>query len=258
MTDREPNDDARPTPGGRREGRGGQWRTGSEGLGAGRALRRGGILPSVTHASSAPERAAPSAAETSIGGGRKGHDAATASRWADRVAGLAVGTQILIKAADKLPHFSRHPFLVGFLFLAGAFVTVGSVAHERLERRVRNAHGLFHLVEGAVLVLTAVLLLENGRLRLPLVLLLVGCLYAVSGAISYVLTPENRERVGRRFLRSVGVVLLLAGAALGGFTAVGDRDPWAFGIGGLLLVIGISMTLFSDRLLRRFDHPGHV
>ncbi len=231
---------------------------GSEGLGAARALRRGGILPSVTPASSAPEGAAPSAAETRTGDGRSGHDAATASRWADRVAGLAVGTQILLKGADKLPHLSRHPFLVGFLFLAGAFVTVGSIAHERLERRIRNAHGLFHLVEGAVLVLSAVLLLEKGRLRLPLVLLLVGCLYAVSGAISYVLTPENRERVGRRFLRSVGVVLLLAGAALGGFTAVGDRDPWAFGIGGLFVVIGISMALFSDRLLRRFDHPGHA
>lgn len=231
---------------------------GSEGLGASRALRRGGILPSVTHASSAPEGTAPSAVETRTGEGRSGHDAGTASRWADRVAGLAVGTQILLKAADKLPHFSRHPYLVGFLFLAGAFVTVGSIGHERLERRVRNAHGLFHLVEGAVLVLTAVLLLEKGRLRLPLVFLLVGCLYAVSGAVSYVLTPENRERVGRRFLRSVGVVLLLAGAALGGFTAVGDRDPWAFGIGGLFLVIGLSMTFLADRLLRCFDRPGHA
>ena len=188
----------------------------------------------------------------------RGHGAPSGARWADRIAGVAVGVQILLKAVDKLPYFSAHPFLVGFLFLAGTFVTVGSLAHERLERRVRNAHGLFHLIEGAVLVLAAVLLFEKGKLRMPLVLLLAGCLYAVSGAVSYVLTPENRERVGRRFLRSVGVVLLLAGAALGVFTALGDRDPWAFGAAGLFLLVGLSMTLLTDRMLRRFDRPGHA
>lgn len=203
-------------------------------------------------------RPAAAVAETNAGVARNGHEAAAASRWADRIAGLAIGTQILLKAVDKLPDFSRHPLLVGFLFVAGAFVTVGSVAHERLGRRVRNAHGLFHLLEGTVLVLTAVLLLEKGRIRLPLVLLLCGCLYAASGAVSYVLTPANRERVGRRFLRSVGGVLLLAGAALGVFTALGDRDPWAFGVGGLFLAIGLSMTLLADRMLKRFDRPGHA
>lgn len=98
---------------------------------------------------------------------------------------------------DKLPYFSRHPFLVGFL-------------------------------------------------------------YAASGAVAYVLTPENRTRVGRRFFRSVDRVPLLAGAALGVFTALGDRDPWAFGIGGLFLAIGLSMTLLTDRMLKRFDCPGHA
>ncbi len=212
----------------------------------------------MSQPSSASGQAAPAAAGRAAGETRNGHDAAAAARWADRIAGLAVGTQILLKGVDKLPYLARHPFLVGFLFLAGAFVTVGSIAHERLERRVRNAHGLFHLIEGVVLVLTALLLFEKGKHRLPLVLLLVGCLYAVSGAVSYVLTPENRERVGRRFLRAVGVVLLLAGAALAGFTAFGDRDAWAMGTGGLLVGVGLSMTLLTDRMLRRFGRSGHA
>jgi hypothetical protein len=196
------------------------------------------------HESRAQERgeAVRSAAEADVG-----HGSGRAARVADIVGGLAIGTQILLKGVDKLPHFSEHPFQITFLLLAGGFVLVGSLVHERLERRVRSAHGLFHMIEGAVLVVSAVMLFEKGKVRLPLVILFAGCLYALSGAVASLVTPENRERVTRRLRRGIGVVLLLAGVASLGLNLRGDRDPWFFVIGGLFLAMGLLLLLLPVR-----------
>lgn len=179
---------------------------------------------------------------------------------AEMVAGLAIGVQILVKAADKAEHFAEAPVKIVVLFLLGLFVIVGSVGHRRLEKRVRNAHALFHILEGAALVVSAVILFEKGRMRLPLVLLALGLLFAAVGAASFRITPENWKSRSRLLMRGIGLAALAGGAALAVFTLANDRDPWAMGCGALSMGVGCLALFHADGFLARMGkkYPGSV
>ena len=184
-------------------------------------------------------------------------DSTQAVQWAAAIGGFCLGAQILTKAIDKLPHFSEHPFRIGFLLAAGAFVTAGSLAYHRLERRMPHLHGLFHLIEGCVLAVSASLLFEKGKIRMPLVILFLGILYVVLGATSYWITPRNQDRVGRRLLKWMGAAFLVAGGVACGLNLANDRDGWVFVIGALFLALGLLLTARPDWLMTRFGGPGH-
>ncbi len=178
-------------------------------------------------------------------------------RMAD-IPGLLLGIQILLKGVDKLPDFGHHPLHVSFFLLAGGFVFAGSILHHLLEKRVKNVHALFHLLEGAALATSALLLFERGKLRMPLVLLLLGILYAVLGLVGLRLNRENSERIGRRLFRWVGVVFVAAGLVMAGLNVAHDRDVWVFIIAGIFLASGFVYLLFGNWLTARLGRTAGV
>jgi MFS family permease len=184
-------------------------------------------------------------------------DSTQAVQWAAAIGGFCLGLQILVKASEKVPYFDEHPFRIGFLLAAGVFVTAGSLVFHRLERRMPHLHGLFHLIEGCVLVVSASLLFEKGKIRMPLVILFLGILYVVLGAATYWITPRNQDRVGRRLLKWMGTAFLGAGGLACGLNLANDRDGWVFVIGGLFLALGLLFTARTDWMMTRFGGPAH-
>ncbi len=166
-------------------------------------------------------------------------------------AGFLIGLQILIKAWDKLPYFVHYPFHVGFLLLAGLFVVLGSFFHHLLEKRVKKVHAFFHLMEGAAIIVSALLLFEKGKFRLPAFILFVGCLYLVLGVIGYKIDADNYQQLGRRLLKWVGLAFIVFGSLSVIWNWNYDKDPWVFIISGIFLLFGIFYFIFADWFMKR-------
>jgi hypothetical protein len=175
------------------------------------------------------------------------------TRFAPEFAGLCIGIQILLKWWSKLPHLSERPLHVGFIFLAGLFVTLGSVFHHRLEKRVRNVHALFHTIEGLVLATCAVLLFEEGKFRIPAFIFFIGCLYVVVGLVGYRINEGNWQRSGRRLLFGAGVACLLFGLTAIVLNLLHDANVWVFIIAAIFVSFGIIYTFFTDRVMARLQ-----
>ncbi len=162
---------------------------------------------------------------------------------------IFIGLKIIIEGVERLEGFEHHPLVVSSLLLLGVCVLAAAFLPLWLEKRLRSAHALFHLAEGVAITLSAILLLEKGRLRIPMVLLGAGLLYVVAGYLES-RPPARRQQLAGPMLAGIGWFILAGGVVLAGFTAFGDRDPWAFGTSGLLVVIGTAMLLARPRLLR--------
>ena len=169
--------------------------------------------------------------------------------WAAEIAGVALGMQIIAKAFDKLPYFSHFPIHVGFLFFAGVFVTLGSLFHRLLEKRIKKIHPLFHLTEGLVFIISAVLLFEKGKLRMPAFILFIGFLYIVIGVMGYKLNETNFKRVGNKLFKWLGLFFLLFGSAAVFLNWNYDRDIWVFIISALFILFGLLYLIFTKKVL---------
>lgn len=179
--------------------------------------------------------------------------------------GVAMGVQILVEGADKLTHFREFPFLVSFLFLAGIFIIAGTFLHTRLERKVKNVEALFHLIEGGVLMASALFLFEQGKVRMPIFILFMGILYVILGLVHYQMKNDNREKLARKLVYGLGLFFLLAGLLMIVTNFYVDRDGWVFGVGGLIFMVGLFYTLFGDKMVQRLlaaskgnQHPPHI
>jgi hypothetical protein len=168
---------------------------------------------------------------------------------------IIIGVQILLKGSEKLADFGHHPFLVTSLLLLGGFVVVGAFLSLWLEKRIQNAHALFHAAEGVALGLLAIVLLEKGKLRMPLLLLLIALFYLVLGIVES-RPPARRAQLVGPMLRSFGWAYLAAGLLLAGSTALGDHNVWAFGTAGFLAIIGAALLLLRPRLVPRLAGPA--
>jgi hydrogenase/urease accessory protein HupE len=168
-----------------------------------------------------------------------------------------VGLHILIKGLDKLEGFEHHPVIVTSLLLLGAFVLVAAFLPLWLKKRWPNAHAFFHLAEGIAITLSAILLFEKGRLRIPIILLGAGLLYAAAGYLES-RTLERRRQLAGPMLAGIGWFILAGGVILAGFTVLGDRDCWAFGASGLFVVMGVALLLARPWLLARRWPSDHV
>jgi hypothetical protein len=168
---------------------------------------------------------------------------------------VIIGVQIFTKGWTKLDHFGHHPMLVAFLLLTGAFVIIGSIVTAWLERRIAHAHALFHAAEGMAFGVSALILLEKGKLRMPLLLLFIGCVYLVFGVFGFLESrtdARQKERLAALGRLVLAVAFLLAGILLAGSTAAGDRDVWAFGTSALLAAIGVvGLVLLLVRRRRK-------
>jgi hypothetical protein len=165
------------------------------------------------------------------------------------VPALFIGVQILAKGWEKLAHFDQHPFAVWFLFLLGGVVVSGSLLTLWLERRLESSHGLFHVAEGVAIVLSAIVMIEDGRLRMPLVLLFAGLAYVASGAFES-LPRSRRECYVGLFQRAFGVAFLVASLALAGATILHDGDAWALGAAGVIASVGLVFLLLPKGFVR--------
>jgi uncharacterized membrane protein YhhN len=160
-----------------------------------------------------------------------------------------IGVQILVKGMEKLESIGQHPFIVSAILALGAFILVASALPLWLERRIAHLHALFHVAEGVAMGLSALLLFEKGRLRIPIILVFVGLLYVVAGFLES--RPEaERERLAAPLLKGIGWAIVAGGLVLAGFTMFGDRDAWALGAAGFFVLIGAACLLGAPWLLR--------
>lgn len=154
------------------------------------------------------------------------------------VPALIVGVQILLKAWEKLEH--HHALVAAFLALLGGAVVAGAVLTLWLEKRTERAHALFHLAEGVAIGVSALVLFGDGRLRIPLVLLLLGACYLVIGGVESQ-PRDRRARLVRPLLACLASAFLGGGVLLAGFTAFGDRSIGAFIVAALLAGVGAAL-----------------
>ncbi len=174
-------------------------------------------------------------------------------KWISEFAGIAIGIQILTKAFDKLHYFEESPIKVGFLFVAGIFVIVGSIFHHRLEKRIKNIHSLFHIIEGTVLAISAILLFEKGKIRLPAFILFVGVMYLVLGVIGSKINDTNYKKYSKPVLRWLGITFVLFGLIAIVINIFNDKDGWVFGVSVLFVLIGLFYSLFTEFILKKIE-----
>ena len=167
------------------------------------------------------------------------------------VPAVLIGVQILAKGIGKLEGFHHHPVIVTSLLLLGGFVVAASFLPLWLERRVPQAHALFHVAEGVAMGLSAVVLWEK-QLRIPVILAFVGCMYVLVGYLESRPLAQRKQMAGP-LLKGMAVLFLIGGLVLAGFTALRDRDRWAFGAAGLCVLVGAALLAGAPRLLRPED-----
>ncbi len=124
-----------------------------------------------------------------------------------------------------------------------------------LEKRLRHAHAIFHLAEGVAVTLSAVILFEKGKLRIPIILIGIGLLYVLVGYLES-RPKEQQARLAGPILRGLGVTFLLGSVVLATFTLQRDRDVYALTAAGLFALIGAAMLLGAPRILRLGAKPA--
>lgn len=165
------------------------------------------------------------------------------ARFADLPA-MFVGVQVLVKGWDKIEHFDHHPVLVSFLLLMGAIIIIAAAVMIGLNQRMTHtAHAHLHVAEGAALVVSAILLFEKGGLRIPVLLLFIGCAYVLAGYLEYQKPGPRKEHLAIAALRWLGVAFVAMGLLLALYTVNRDRDAWALGAAGVCALIGAALLL---------------
>jgi len=175
----------------------------------------------------------------------------------ERLTGFLLLIQILVGALDNLSLFSRVPVHVTLLFAAALVVLSALLWRSWLERRVRQVGAFLQLVEGLAVVISALILLDLGKVRMPLFLLFIGLVLILVGLAQYAMRGRGGRQVSRWFLRGMGVLFLLAGGLGLGAVLLTDRDGWALGASSLLLLLGLVFLLLGPRMLRMQPDGSH-
>jgi hypothetical protein len=170
---------------------------------------------------------------------------------------IFIGLKIVVEGVEKLESIDHHPLIASSLLLLGVLVLAAAFLPLWLEKRLASAHALCHMAEGIAIALSAILQLEQGKLRMPMVLLGTGLLYLVAGYLESQPLARRQQLAGPA-LGGIACFLLAGGVLLAGFTAFGDRDPWAFGASGMFVVMGTALLLARPWLLRLPWPASHV
>ena len=169
---------------------------------------------------------------------------------AERIAHYLVGLPLILKGVDKAEHFREHPWLVVFLFAAGAFIILGAAFEHTFERRIANFPKLFHVAEGLALIACGVALLEKSS-RLPYFFMFAGFAYLAIGIFEFVTKAEAKERLAPFFTAAMGGAFLLFAVVAVVLNTLNTRNGWAYFTAGIIAAVGAFLLIARRKLFRR-------
>lgn len=173
------------------------------------------------------------------------------ARYASEIAGYILGFQILITALDQLEKFEVYPFKIGFLLAASICIIIGTLSIKKLKPFIKDIDAIFNIIEGAVSVVSAILLFEEGKVKIPFFIFFIGLFLIVFGIIRLKLKEENLHTLGRVFFRRAGFAFFIFGFAAIIFNTLADKDKWVYFSSLLFFAIGIFYTFFTDYLISK-------
>ncbi len=168
----------------------------------------------------------------------------------EKIAHLCVGLPLILKGIDKAEHFQEHPFLVIFLFAAGAFIILGAAFQHRIEQRIAHFSKLFHVAEGLALIAIGVALLEKSS-RIPYFFMFAGVAYLAIGIFEFVTKDKAKERLAPRFATVMGAAFLLFAAVAVVLNTLGTRNGWAYFTSGIIAVVGVLLLALRRRFFQK-------
>lgn len=176
----------------------------------------------------------------------------------EKITELGIGLTLLSKGWEHVEEFERFPLWVAFIFAAGLFVIAGAVFHERLERRIKNSSGLFHLLEGVVEISCGAILFGKGKHWIPIFLIFLGLVYLSVGLVHLLNKPENRERAERRLRMYQAAAFILFGAATAVLATMKGREPMVYLMDAVLVGSGIFILARKGVRAKRLGLAGRV
>jgi ABC-type multidrug transport system fused ATPase/permease subunit len=151
----------------------------------------------------------------------------------------AIGISLLAKGWDEAAHFSDFPFRVIFIFLAGIFIIVGTKLRRRIEKKIRNFSGFFHVLEGLVEIACGSIMLEKGKHFIPAFLAFIGLIYLSRGLTQLLTNDDNRELAFMRLRLILGIAMIVFAVSMAGINALTDRNIAVFLVTPILVAGGI-------------------
>jgi hypothetical protein len=176
----------------------------------------------------------------------------------EKIPEYSIGLILLSKGWDEVEHFSRFPVWVAFIFLAAVFVIVGTMFHDRLERKVKNSAGLFHILEGVVEIICATVLLEKGKHWLPIFLVFLGLCYLSGGLVQFLTGAENLERAQRRLRIFQAIAFIIFAVATSVFNSLADGEPMVYLTDGVFVAAGIFILAKKGVPRKRIGLAGRI
>lgn len=175
------------------------------------------------------------------------------SAYATEITGFALGFQILVSALDRLDEFQIHPFQVSFLIIAAVFVIAGTFLHKKLKPYVKNIDVFFQITEGIVSVLSAILMFEEGKSRIPYFIFFIGLVLILLGIIRLKINQGNWHLYGKKVIKYIGLAFLIFGSGAIIINTIRDKNGWVYFTSGLFLFMGVLYFVFNNWVFEKIS-----
>jgi Ca2+/H+ antiporter len=157
----------------------------------------------------------------------------------ERIGEYAIGVGLLAKGWAEAERLGRFPFRVAFIVLAGVFVVAAATIHPRLEKRTRNVGGLVLALEGLVEIVSATILLEEGKHWIPVFLAFIGLVYLSLGLVRFLAGPARREEAMRRLRAGLGIAFIVFAVVIAFVNVLIEPKIELFLTCAVMIVLGI-------------------
>ena len=163
-----------------------------------------------------------------------------------------IGFALVVKGWSKLEHFRDQPLRVGFIFLAGLLIILGTILHHRIEKKIKSFTALIYVMEGLALIVAATILFEQGKSRIPYFLFFIGVIYLIIGAGQFLIRGKNRQQAWRRLKFILGITYLAAAAVTLAWFLFWDHNFWLV----VMAVVLAGAGLFILLVKKAFSPPA--
>jgi hypothetical protein len=164
----------------------------------------------------------------------------------ESLAHYLVGLTLVLKGIDLAEQFNRHPFTVMFLSGAGIFIILNAVFHHKIEKNEPHFSALFHVAEGAFLIIIGLVLLDYDS-RQPFLFFFAGAAYFLLGAIQLFKVAAERKDLMRFFLTVPASVFLAAAGVALAVNLFGTNNPRVYFSAGVLAVSGMFIIMVRKK-----------